>query len=559
MSGAPSPFMQEALDEARGVLGTTSPNPAVGAVVVRDGKIVGRGATQPPGGPHAEVVALRDAGEQARGATIYVTLEPCSTHGRTPPCTDALREAGVAEVVVAYGDADRNVNGSGIRILRDAGVDVRTGDGAAAAARHYEAYSHHRRTGRPFVTAKYAASLDGKIAATSGDSRWVSGPETLARTHRQRPRLDAILVGVDTIILDDPQLTARPGGSSAAVPQPLRIVLDSRGRMPTTATVLADQELACTLVATTMQSPQAWRDAIVDTGARIAIFQAEEQRVPLAKLLQLLGKEGVVSLLVEGGGQVHGSFFDQHLVNKVEAVIAPLIIGGDAASAVVGRGAERMKDAVRLRDLTVERLGDDILVTGYPIGIPPSVNVVTRPAGEADADGLLALIDDPGERLALEPEIRQALARAGGDAGIVWVAVQAAEPASSDQASRIVGGVSLRFQDSEWPERADGRRRAGMEQLRVSPEWRPHGLAARLLETVEAAAEGRGFSSLTALPAAAASASPPEADASGFTPHDWKARGFRYYRRTPGGQSLRVKALAPDPQVQASRLASERD
>ena len=555
-AGEPSPFMREALEEAQAVLGTTSPNPAVGAVVVRDGRIVGRGATQPPGGPHAEVVALRDAGDRARGATLYVTLEPCTTQGRTPPCTDAVLAAGVEEVVVAYGDADRNVDGDGVRTLRAANVTVRTGDGAAAAALHYEAYSHHRRTGRPFVTAKYAASLDGKIAATSGDSRWVSSAETRAEAHRNRTLIDAILVGVDTIVLDNPQLTARPDGSSEGAHQPLRIVLDSRGRLPLAANVLGNQALAATLVATTMRSPQAWRDEIVAAGARLEVFQPQAERVPLLELLQRLGEQGIVSLLVEGGGRVHGSFFDQHLVNKVYAVIAPMIIGGDAASAVVGRGAERMKDVVRLRQMSVARLGDDILVTGYPIGIPPSANVTTRLAGTADSEGYLELVEDPGERLALEARIRAAIAGSSEEAQ-VWVAVQA--PAPPDAAPRIVGGVVLRFRDREWPERADGRHRAGLQQLHVAAEWRGHGLANRLIETVEAAAEGRGFGALTALPAEVIGQAGQETDASGFTPDDWRSRGFRYYRRTLAGTALRMKPLAPDPELQAARLMSESD
>ena len=425
LSAPTSTYMAEALALAHEVLGTTSPNPAVGAVVVRDGRIIGRGATQPlalaPGGHHAEVMALRDAGEDARGSTVYVTLEPCAHHGRTPPCTDALIAAGVAEVVIAAGDPDSQVDGSGLRRLHEAGIAVRTGDGAAEAALHYEAYAHHRRTGRPFVTAKYAASLDGKIAATSGDSRWISGPETRAWAHKQRAKLDAILVGADTIILDNPQLTARPGGSNDGVHQPLRIVLDTRGRIDPSAQVLQDQDLAHTLVATTMRSPQTWRDAVAATGATVAIFQPpnppESDRVPLEPLLDQLGRDGIISLLVEGGGRVLGSFFDEGLIQKVRAVIAPMIIGGDAAGAVVGRGAERMKDAIRLRDIELRRIGDDLLVTGYPIGAPPAQNVILRIAGDADVEGYLALVDDPAQRLKLEATLTASVARASRDEG----------------------------------------------------------------------------------------------------------------------------------------------
>lgn len=563
---APSPYMAEALALADGVLGTTSPNPAVGAVIVRDGRIVGRGATLPPapgpGGHHAEVVALRDAGPAARGSAVYVTLEPCAHHGRTPPCTDALIDAGVAEVVIAAGDPDSQVDGNGLRRLRDAGIAVRTGDGAAEAALHYEAYSHHRRTGRPFVTAKYAASLDGKIAATSGDSRWISGPETRAWAHEQRPKLDAILVGADTIILDNPQLTARPGGSSNGVPQPLRIVLDSRGRIDPAAQVLQEQDLAKTLIATTPLSPQAWRDAISATSANVAVFQppnpAQNERVPLQPLLDQLGADGVLSLLVEGGGRVLGSFFDEGLINKVHAVIAPMIIGGDAAGAVVGKGAERMKDAVRLRDIELRQIGDDLLVSGYPIGAPPAENVILRIAGDADVDGYLGLVDDPAQRLELELTLTASVARASRDEGSCWVAVVPPKPGAADSSEQIVGAIAVVWHDHDWEERADGRRRAGLEHCLVAPQWRPHGLATRLVETVEAAAEARGFSYLSALPAHTPSspsrASSAAADASGLTPDAWRARGFRYYRRTPAGIALRIKALSPDPQSAAARL-----
>ena len=213
--------MARAFRLARAALGTTSPNPAVGAVLELDGRVVGEGATQAPGGPHAEVVALRAAGGAARGATLYVTLEPCAHHGRTPPCSDAIIAAGVAAVVVATSDPDSQVDGRGLAQLRDAGIDVSLGDGATEGATHYEAYCHHRHTGRPFVIAKFAASLDGRIASTSGDSRWISGPETRAWAHRLRPTIDAILVGVETIIVDNPQLTARPAGAAGPVPQPL--------------------------------------------------------------------------------------------------------------------------------------------------------------------------------------------------------------------------------------------------------------------------------------------------------------------------------------------------
>jgi diaminohydroxyphosphoribosylaminopyrimidine deaminase/5-amino-6-(5-phosphoribosylamino)uracil reductase len=362
-----SDFMQRALELARGALGTTSPNPSVGAVIVRDGEIVGEGFTQPPPGDHAEVVALKQAGERARGATLYVTLEPCPHFGRTPPCADAIIEAGIAEVHYAMPDPDPLVNGRGHRKLADAGIAVHTGEGEAEARRINEAFIKHRSQGIPFVIAKFAASLDGRIAAASGDSRWVSGPQAREWAHDLRTKIDAILVGSSTVVIDDPLLTARPGGQDADR-QPLRVVVDSRGRTPPMARVLTGP--ARTLVATVEGAPSAssgWRESLQAAGAEVVALPAVDGRVDLLALLRELAGRDILSLLVEGGGVILGGFFDRRLVDKVNAVIAPMIVGAeDAPAAVAGRGAYRMADALRLRDITVERLGEDVLVTGYP-------------------------------------------------------------------------------------------------------------------------------------------------------------------------------------------------
>ncbi len=360
-------FMQRALELARAALGTTSPNPTVGAVIVRDGEVVGEGFTQPPPGDHAEVVALKQADKSARGAALYVTLEPCPHVGRTPPCADAIIEAGVAEVHYAMADPDPQVDGRGHRKLEDAGIAVHAGEGEAEARRINEAFIKHREKGIPFVIAKFAASLDGRIAAASGDSRWVSGPQSRDWAHDLRTKVDAILVGSSTVVIDDPLLTARPGGRDAER-QPLRVVVDSRGRTPPMARVLTGP--AQTLVATVERAPSAsggWRASLRAAGAEILTFPAVDGRVDLLALLRELAGRDVLSLLVEGGGVILGSFFDRGLVDKVQAVIAPMIIGAeDAPAAVAGQGAYRMADALRLRDITVERFGDDILVTGYP-------------------------------------------------------------------------------------------------------------------------------------------------------------------------------------------------
>ncbi|MDA0353857.1 MAG: bifunctional diaminohydroxyphosphoribosylaminopyrimidine deaminase/5-amino-6-(5-phosphoribosylamino)uracil reductase RibD [Chloroflexi bacterium] len=380
----PSPQMRVALDEARAALGTTSPNPAVGAVVVRDGEVIARGRTQPPlggthpdgtssDGAHAEVMALRAAGDRARGAEVYCTLEPCAHHGRTPPCTDALIAAGVRSVTYALRDPFPQVDGRGHAQLEAAGIEVHAGDGEAESRELLAGYLKHQRTGLPLVVVKYAASLDGRIAAASGDSRWVSGPETLRWAHQQRPGLDAMVVGSNTVIVDNPELTARPadpaGPVDPSVHQPLRIVVDTRGRIPETARVL--QGASSTLVVTAAGSDAAWRERIAATGAEVLVLPSraagDSEHVDLAALVAECGRRGMLTVLFEGGGVLLGSVFDQRLVDRVHAVIAPIIVGAtNAPTPVAGQGADRMRDAVRLRDITVEGLGEDTLISGTP-------------------------------------------------------------------------------------------------------------------------------------------------------------------------------------------------
>ena len=358
-----SEYMRRALDLAGSVLGTTSPNPSVGCVIVRDGRIAGEGATQPPGQAHAEVMALRAVGEAARGADAYVTLEPHAHTGRTPPCTEALIVAGVRTVHVAMLDPNPHVAGRGVAALRAAGIEVTTGDGEGESRRLLEGYVKHCATGLPFVIAKFAVTLDGKIAASSGDSRWVAGEAARAWAHGFRTRVDAILCGVNNVLLDDPQLTARPGGVAAAR-QPLRIVADSRGRTPLDAKVLGPG--GPTLIATTQASPPEWRAAMQRAGAEALVLPADGHgRVDLAAMLRTLGARGVLTLLVEGGGVLHASLFEAGLVDKVHAIIAPKIVGGTRYPAVAGAGVARMADAIALHDVEVQRLGDDVAIVGY--------------------------------------------------------------------------------------------------------------------------------------------------------------------------------------------------
>jgi diaminohydroxyphosphoribosylaminopyrimidine deaminase/5-amino-6-(5-phosphoribosylamino)uracil reductase len=272
-------------------------------------------------------------------------------------------DAGVTEVHYAVADPDPT-SGGGHAALEVAGIRVVAGEGEDEARRINEAFFKHRTTGLPFVVAKFAASLDGRIGAASGDSRWVSGPETRAWAHHLRTRIDAILVGSGTVIIDDPELTARPG-DQLAERQPLRVVVDSRGRIPPMARVLTGPSK--TLVATTDAATPTWRSVIEAQGAEVIAFLSRDGHVDLKALLEELGRRDIVSLLVEGGGIIHGGFFDAGLVDKVHAVLAPMIIGAtEAPAAVAGRGAYRMAEALRLGEMTVERLGDDILVTGYP-------------------------------------------------------------------------------------------------------------------------------------------------------------------------------------------------
>lgn len=360
----PGIFMQRALELARDAPAPTSPNPTVGAVIVSNDEVLGEGVTKPPPGRHAEIIALEQAGEHARGATLYSTLEPCRHHGRTAPCTDAIISAAVAEVHYSVADPDRDGAGGHAK-LESAGIRVIAGEGESEARRINEAFFKHRETGLPFVIAKFATSLDGRIAAGSGDSRWVSGPTAREWSHRLRTRIDAIICGSETVILDDPLLTARPDGEDAER-QPLRVVADSRGRVPPMARVFTVG--ARTLVATTEGASAAWRASIEACGAEVAAFPMDGDHLDLETLLRELGARDILTALVEGGGVLLGGFFDRSLIDKVHTIIAPVIVGAaDAPGAVAGRGAYRMADALRLRDVSVERLGEDILVTGYPV------------------------------------------------------------------------------------------------------------------------------------------------------------------------------------------------
>ncbi len=358
-------YMARALRLARRALGSTSPNPAVGAVVVRDGVVVGEGFTQPAGGSHAEVVALQRAGDAARGATLYVSLEPCVHHGRTPPCTEAILAAGISGVHLTHLDPNPLVNGRGRAALETAGIAVVEGERADEARRHNEAYLKFITAGVPFVTAKFAMSLDGKIATSSGESQWITGEAARRRARQLRRASDAVLVGIGTALKDDPQLTVRDSAGRPQRRQPLRVVVDSQGRLPPEARLL--RELGSALVAVASERSQGVAQLKRAGVEVLAAGDAEGRRVDLRRLMQALGRRDVVSVLAEGGGTLLGSLFDAGLVDKAVVFIAPLVIGGvDAPPPVAGQGAQRLAEALRLGRLEVRRVGQDIMLTGYP-------------------------------------------------------------------------------------------------------------------------------------------------------------------------------------------------
>ncbi|MCY4654913.1 MAG: bifunctional diaminohydroxyphosphoribosylaminopyrimidine deaminase/5-amino-6-(5-phosphoribosylamino)uracil reductase RibD [Dehalococcoidia bacterium] len=355
-------YMSRALELARASFGETSPNPPVGAVVVRGRRIVGEGRTQPTGEAHAEVVALLQAGELARDATLYVTLEPCSHFGRTPPCTNAIIVAGIAAVHASIVDPNPRVSGRGFAALRGAGISVIVGEGREEATELAAPHTVFITTGVPMVTLKFAMSLDGKIATRVGDSKWITCEESRRYVHTLRARSDAIVAGIGTVLADDPQLTARDENDEPLSRQPLRVVVDSRGNTPPGAAIL--RQPGKTLVAVSEIS-ESKRVSLESAGAEVFHAPTDNGRVDLRGLLTELGRREITSVLVESGGALAGSLFDARLVHWVVAFVAPVIIGGDRAlSPVGGQGATLMSDAMRLSGVRVERFGEDVAVIG---------------------------------------------------------------------------------------------------------------------------------------------------------------------------------------------------
>ena len=361
-------YMRLALQMARNATGRTVPNPLVGAVIVQAGRVVATGWHRKAGTPHAEIHALNMAGELARGATLYVTLEPCAHYGRTGPCAVAVRDAGIARVVVGMRDPNPLVAGKGLKILMDAGVAVDVfpddSDIAACCWQLNEVFLKWIPHKQPFVVLKTAMSLDGKIATVTGESQWITGEAARARVHEWRDIYDGIMVGIGTVLHDDPALTTRlPAGRSGR--NPVRIIVDSQARTPLTAQVVTD-EAAPTIIAVTEKAP-AERIAALEQSAQVEVLRCGSgPHVDVALLMQQLGEREICSIFVEGGGTLAYSLLAAGFVDKMEAFIAPLLIGGrEALTPVEGAGSTRLADAVRLHDVQYEQVGSDMLVTGY--------------------------------------------------------------------------------------------------------------------------------------------------------------------------------------------------
>ena len=356
-------LMKAALSEAEKARGLTAPNPMVGSVVADGGRIVGRGYHRGPGQSHAEVEALRSAGGRARGATLYVTLEPCCHHGRTPPCTEAVLENGVRRVVVATRDPNPRVNGRGLSILKSGGLQVEVGLMEAEALRLNEHYFRHITSGLPFVTYKYAMTLDGKTGCRSGDSRWISGDQSRGEVHALRRRVGAVMVGLGTALADDPQLTCRAG---EGLHQPWRVVVDTEAALPPGARLIRSSSRAPAVVAAGEGAPEDRVSRLREAGAAVWTLPRREGLVDPRELMMRLGREGINGVLLEGGGTLAHSMLEADLVDKIICYIAPRLVGGEGAPTPLGgAGRPTINSGWTLKSVKTAGSGDDIRIEGY--------------------------------------------------------------------------------------------------------------------------------------------------------------------------------------------------
>jgi diaminohydroxyphosphoribosylaminopyrimidine deaminase / 5-amino-6-(5-phosphoribosylamino)uracil reductase len=355
-------YMALAINLARATDGQTSPNPKVGAVLVKDGQIIGMGAHLKAGEPHAEVHAISMAGEKAKGATLYVTLEPCSHFGKTPPCSNLVIDSGIKKVFVASVDPNPLVGGAGVKKMLEAGLDVQVGLMEEEAKALNKVFFHYISTGLPYVTLKTATSLDGKIATVTGESQWITGEEARKDVHQFRHTHDAILVGVNTVIKDNPSLTTRleAGGRN-----PVRVILDSTLRTPIESRVLNDRA-AQTIIVAGAQAEYEKIKQITELG--IEVIKLETEKVGISDMLKKLGDRGITSVYVEGGAEVHGSFLKEKAFQQVITYIAPKLLGGKHAPAAYGgAGIDRLEDTVPLEIRDVKQIGQDIRIIAEPV------------------------------------------------------------------------------------------------------------------------------------------------------------------------------------------------
>ena len=356
-------YMQLALDLAASAKGKTNPNPLVGAVIVKDGSIVGTGLHRKAGEPHAEVHAFRMAGEHAKDATLYVTLEPCSHFGKTPPCANLVKESGVKRVVVAMQDPNPSVAGRGIQLLRDAGIEVEVGLLEEQARRLNERFIHNMLTSRPFVISKFAMTLDGKIATYSGHSQWITGKEARRNVHELRDEVDAILVGVGTVLKDNPALTTRLTERTGK--NPIRIVLDRELRTPLDAQIVQTDEAKTVIV--TAEDQQQKASSFENLGVELLYVPVVDHKLDLHVMLDELYKRGITDLLVEGGGEVNASFLRNGLIQKFLVYVAPKVLGGHhSITPFTGDDVETIDAAMLLQFAEVDQVGGDFRITAYP-------------------------------------------------------------------------------------------------------------------------------------------------------------------------------------------------